>query len=282
MSDCRNNFTIINYVLEHAKNQGFTDPLCDVTKGSEDGENYVALVSKLSIKDNDNKANQIDIIVKSPNEESGLVQSNKMFSNEIWAYDKLLSTFKAIVKNHKMLMQLPNCIGWSPKNGQEWLALEDMTPKGFSITRPLTSTLDENHTKAALTALAEFHGLSYVLQHTDNKLFKELADQAKESIFSQEFVVEEMKSILDKAAQLTLEIVLIKEYHEKIKELSTDMYKKIGDLLKSTEHSVICHGDYWRNNILFKSLASLLFLPKYLLNTWVLANILISFVCFAG
>lgn len=246
---------IIDRLIKFASKNGFSNPNYAFEPGSQKGDNFMGIITKLNLEDvGSNKV--LSVVVKTaasdPNTRA-VMHIHAMFGREVWMYRNLIPIFKSIRKQSENdILQFPECIEASDEDGNEWLAFEDMCSKGYSLHRPRLSSLDETHMKIALTALAEFHALSFVLKHQDLLLFNKLTKQVPDTVFPPKSEGEMFKSYLGNVVERALNVISNKEHKEKLEKFCDNLYEKIIEVLQPNQYRVFCHGDYWKNNIMFK------------------------------
>ncbi|XP_022176931.1 uncharacterized protein LOC111038224 isoform X2 [Myzus persicae] len=143
---------------------------------------------------------------------------------------------------------------------KDLIVLENVTPSGFRLSdaRPF---LDFNHIVIAFQAVAKFHGLSYTAKYKDPDRLQEFVKDLHDIQFD-----EEGKWIMNNNALSRFG----KRGIDQLLERSGDLYRDneqlrkfnviIGDGNKWLRHarvprepfSVVCHGDFNRNNMLFR------------------------------
>lgn len=109
-------------------------------------------------------------------------------------------------------------------------------------------------------ALGKFHAISFALKYTDNTTYKRLTSRLKEVIFVPEAMPifsASMEGAL-KTAISALKLpfgggkIVIDDAVQKLQSLQGRIFNTLVSLVTPREPmSVICHGDFWVNNILF-------------------------------
>jgi len=132
------------------------------------------------------------------------------------------------------------------------LVLEDLDHLGYKMA-DRRSGLDLRHCQLALRSLAHFHGMSVALHRKD---------PSSMSLFSEAFYKEEQRTFLSSNFEpglQTLASVVAKwpgfeRFAEKIRKMAENLVTKAIEVVKPKNGSlsVLNHGDFWTNNILFK------------------------------
>lgn len=141
------------------------------------------------------------------------------------------------------------------------LALENLKLASYRLGPRLD--LDEQHLMLMIKIIAEYHAMSYALKIQDPKKFKDLVDGLKPLNF-----VQETKSGFDVIYQIALDRIFEEafssqkylddeKFNQDVKKIQKKYSAKptqlMEDFLRKDEpFSVILHGDYNRNNVLFK------------------------------
>lgn len=177
----------------------------------------------------------------------------RMFEREIFVYSTVLSKYqeiqKDLVENHYII---PRCYYTSNKYCEEVIVMQDMREDGY---KPYSngSFLDLDHILVSVKALAKFHALSFILKQTDRKLFCEIEEKCvplNESTDKRFFEV--LKNRLQKA----LDKFVDTEYVSLLTNLERNCATYIRRATESVAETCICHGDIWKENILFKCIVS--------------------------
>ncbi|XP_050443805.1 uncharacterized protein LOC126847538 [Adelges cooleyi] len=190
-------------------------------------------------------------------------KSDQQFHNEIVMYERIIP-FLEQCNGPAAAPMFPRYFYGRNVCGE--LALEDMVvlenvcPSGYRLSEERVF-LDYQHVKIALIALAKFHGLSYTAKQKDNERFlKTLADM-QESQWSEDgqWVVRDngMTKMGRRGVDLLIERDAEKyrdnEHVRRLSEFMKDPDKNLRRMMNVHDPlSVLCHGDFCRNNMMFK------------------------------
>lgn len=137
------------------------------------------------------------------------------------------------------------------------IVLEDMAHSGYEMTNKL-KPFDFEHCQILMKTLAKFHAKSLIFEEVYQKnLHDEFSHCMQETLWPLkdgrakamfDAAVKGVVSTIDTIPDLDEDQKA--KFKAKVEELCTD---HAGKLLPSTKHkNVLCHGDLWANNILFK------------------------------
>jgi hypothetical protein len=246
--------TAIEEVVKGEKLHDFT---LIVTAGSSSGDNYLGDIYRIVIigKRECGTEASFKVILKScpSNEElRKTIRVDLIYRREILMYSTFLpklDQFQACIEDgdrfHFAKLYRGNC-----DSGNELLIMEDLGEKGF-ITHDRLKPLDYDHLSMIMKNLARFHAASFALKAKYPDLYKVICEaRAKFSDFG-----ESADTIMDKFKPGIKKILDGQPYEEKVEfllENCTEEYKIFFNPELSQPYDVICHGDCWTNNFLFK------------------------------
>ncbi|XP_062554876.1 uncharacterized protein LOC134219975 isoform X2 [Armigeres subalbatus] len=236
-------------------------------KGSGRGDNYTAALFRISLKgytrpkDASKKLRwERTVICKRLPDckiKREAFKSEALFRNEVVFYNCVMPEYSAFQKRKTkdaghIFSAVPRC--YLAQN--DLVMLEDLRVRRFTMPDRQTG-LGMEQMKAILVELSKFHAVSlaYKLQHPNE--FKRLTSKISEGIFSKENAewYKNYYEILTKnAIQMVLQTIPAQtEYLDKMKGFVKNCFDNLVELVsRETKLSVICHGDCWTNNILFK------------------------------
>lgn len=196
-------------------------------------------------------------------------------SNEVYIYKKVIPYFKSFLNNAKVSLDEYQ---WVPKiyfsdfglfpdlsdDMETILALENLNPLGYRMGPRID--LDEIHLKLMIANIARYHSISYAMKIKNDEKLKELTSGLVPLSFlsSDGTELESYAILFNIGLERFFRIVEENEaLQEKVEFIATvkKMKEKIGEhpsllmesLLKVDEiFSVLLHGDYNRNNVLFQ------------------------------
>ncbi|XP_075227516.1 uncharacterized protein LOC142327975 [Lycorma delicatula] len=183
-----------------------------------------------------------------------IVNATMQFENEILMYDTLLPMLdrNGIVEDIFCKYYYGYVDQDNPK--KDFIILEDLKKKGYRLSTEKVF-LDYEHCSLAMKQLGKFHALSYMKkQYGLSELLpitEKIQDKwTKESLsnFQLMFLLcakRGIQPLIDRGESVELLKSLLNEYN--------DILELYGNLVRPVEpEAVLCHGDFNRNNILFK------------------------------
>lgn len=183
---------------------------------------------------------------------------DQQFQNEVIAYEKVLLFLGEFGEISELFPRyLHGSANPEGDPSKYFIVLENLKPQGFQLS-PEVLNLDYDHCALAFKKLGVYHAASFTARHSNPKEFDKITKNLIETrIFEdkQEEWWYNFVGSLDRAAKPLLDkgekVEEIKNFREKLKK---DVYTYIKNVLTSIKEpmAVICHGDFCRNNILFK------------------------------
>lgn len=200
-------------------------------------------------------------------------QSYLQFQNEIFMYDKILPFFQKYVKKKKMNFPPESWIPitflstyivneFDESKVETILVQENLHKKLFSIQNDLYLT--ENHFELMIEQLAQLHSVSIALKIENFTVFEELIKDLKPLCFEDPSREPCLYDILHDISTTRLfentlnnpnycnDVEFIKDIQQLKKVVGKKPVKLLDRFRELDDFSVIVHGDYHRNNIMFK------------------------------
>ncbi|KAF5275163.1 hypothetical protein FQR65_LT04195 [Abscondita terminalis] len=236
---------ITNYVLNISRNQ-------------EPGENHLGIIISVEVIDEESK--KINMVIK--NGPKSLVYRNffpihSVFIRESYVYRTVLPEFERFQKNTNSFGYFPKYYDCILDIGNESILLEDVKELGYkSLSREVS--LNYNHALLVVRELGKLHAISFALRDQDHDVFMKLSQNLEESYYSKFECIDAITDCYAKfteAASNTLNKLQDFEIFQKIDRFKNQFYKTLCEITLSKdcgEYSVICHGDVWVGNLLFK------------------------------
>lgn len=149
------------------------------------------------------------------------------------------------------------CYHTIDSEGNEALFLEDLKQRHFEMLNHRTDDITLEHASLVMSALGKLHGLTFVLKNQSPKKFQDLVHQMPEVFicgtddYLREFF-EELKSRIMGSLDSNRDSAIISKLTRLFGESHFDIAMRCVDGAAAEPYAVICHGDCWNNNFLFK------------------------------
>lgn len=250
---------IHNCLKQVAKAKGIDNFDYHVEIVSGKGDNFIANIFRVLIKDTE-KENNISVIVKTLVKTSRQDTFYELHEREVKVYKEVIPIFETIqdhLEDDKVL--LPKCLYSNAEKGKEILILEDLSAQGFAMDKKLSTfeKLDYLQVRLVLSQLAKFHALSFTCEEKKNESFDKLKAQFDDIIFEKTFLDKsKLKDYFPECYEMSLKVIHDLDTKKKLEQVKDKLLPIMRKYVQPTKYSVLCHGDCWINNILFKHQAS--------------------------
>lgn len=243
----------------------FKDYDLSFSKGSSKGDNYLGVLTKVTVTENNDQAVNpriLNLIIKSaPQAEEfrKYIKIEILHEREIFMYEQVfpeLKRFQEKLGLDDIFYPVPKCYQTSNVAPYEYLILEDMTAKGYEMKNRKIVT-DLNHSMEVLKAYGKYHALCLALKVKEPKIFDNLAKLTKETYFTNvnlENLCTTVKAVIDKVIQRLnqdQDSIIIAKLTQFIKFPVNGLLENLS-IEAANGQAVFSHGDSWINNILFK------------------------------
>lgn len=234
---------------------------CEVDDKQKGKEQYASTVvfATVTLRNDSGRIKEYPVVAKYevPNKDVRTwLKLDQQFYNEVYMYELVLPFLN---RNHviddlfaKFYYGVAT-LGEQPE--KDILILQDLREQGYRLTTEKVF-LDYDHIVLAMQALGRFHALSYVAKQSDAEGFLEKAKGLLETKFTDDNVENNyylFKYSVQRAVQPFLDQGKYTDIITKFKQKLTNVKEFFVDLLKTDEKmSVICHGDFCRNNVVYK------------------------------
>lgn len=215
-------------------------------------QNYFGVLVPVVITSEANEAEiSIRLVLKlAPTDERFRVSGAlaMMFAHETFMYSTVLSQYHKLFQKYSLTEYIaPKCYYVRRDPGREVLVMQDMSFEGY---QPFLKSMfvDYDHMIVALESLAQFHAYSFIMKELDKNTYDE-AIKVCQPVTRETHgrFMQILQDRLNKALQ-KLEAT---EYVPVLQNLKEHCPSFVEDFSKS-DHTCICHGDLWKENILFK------------------------------
>ncbi|XP_014094296.3 uncharacterized protein [Bactrocera oleae] len=237
--------------------------------GSGLGDNYMSVVKRIEVSTHEfdggvteRKGSQyFSFIVKRQilsKSRRLLFRCDEAFYNEINAYTHVIPALEKYFINGDTVF--PQCYYAGTDKKGELIALEDLKRLGYRMPNRLVP-FDLYHCEIVMKELAKLHATSIAAKHLDDSNFRERYSKVNEIVYCDEAesfygnlltssIEESLKSLRESNVDGSLSDSIYV-----IEQLKAELYQKIMYSIKNASDcvSVMCHGDLYVNNIMFKT-----------------------------
>ncbi|KAK8393693.1 hypothetical protein O3P69_006785 [Scylla paramamosain] len=225
------------------------------------GDNYACVVSSVEVKyELDDQSCEVVYVVKlNPcrNFESMKEFISKLFEKEAKFYLNLVPDMNSILREiGEKTLKFPRCFYASLEDKKEIIFLEDLRPLGYKMT-DRRQGMDKAHVNLVLKELARLHAASVLLQAKapDEDICVRYPSLEKGWI---DFLKKEssFKLIFESGMKNSKELLLQLGGYERATAWIDSLLPNFVDILQEqandSKFKVVCHGDSWNNNLLFR------------------------------
>ncbi|XP_072377604.1 uncharacterized protein [Diabrotica undecimpunctata] len=240
---------------------GFTDYEIITTSGSNKGDNFLGILTAITIK---NKEKSLDVILKTSETNKQVRDSTPfrdLYKREIFLYERVFEEFKKFQEEYNIedrFESVPKFYLSFTEDELEGFVMENLKTQQYQMWNKKVP-INPEHTKAVLIEYAKFHAVALAMKYKNPELFKDLTERGPPNPYEISYQgdnekVEQMKALItyslsDSFKAIKDNVVLIEYLKHYEQNLLPDAMSK----LQGPEYKlVITHGDCWCNNFMFK------------------------------
>lgn len=247
-------------IVAVARNEHFEISDVDVNALTLKNGGFCSSLKILKLK---NGAHTLDLVLKcSPTNQQlrKTIPFDVIFQREIYFYDEVLPQFMKLqhcITENEKFVSAPRCYYTTTENSSETLVLENLLSQGFTMWNKSIPMTDA-HVQLVLKEYGKFHALSLLMKaKTPDKLL-EIETQTPDiymkiikSCGTADTIQKLSRRVLDVLTESKENYEVVKRfkcYQENIIEIMTELVRENA----AGKFAVLCHGDAWCNNLLFK------------------------------
>ncbi|CAH0385727.1 unnamed protein product [Bemisia tabaci] len=205
-----------------------------------------------------NKQLKIKVVIKTRRRSlDTLLETSKMFHNEVLFYTKILPLFKKYDRDNFLSTNICEYVYGRATNdhklAEDVIILKHLAQKCFKLSEDRLY-LDQRHVELALDRIGRYHGISLLCQASDPQAFDEVASEIQYIPFSEDVGKEFGVSAFLRGLE---PLKADEKYRDRLAGLIANCEGGLQLMARyTTDHSgplsVIAHGDLTRNNMMFK------------------------------
>lgn len=230
--------------------------------GSSSGDNYMSVVKRIVFTGRDSEENEHSksFIVKrqiTSLSRRQLFRCDEAFRNEMSAFNEVVPILQTQTTTGLIF---PKCFYAGCDKIGDIIILEDLKEQNFSMRNRLHG-LDFEHCQIVMEELARLHAASIGAKRVDFNEFQSKIKCLRDIVYCEE-AREFYKNVLDSAIDEALDSLRksntdgsLSETIDLIKLLQPTLFEKLKTSIsaKMAPNTVVCHGDLWINNMMFKN-----------------------------
>lgn len=235
-----------------------------VNQGIGQGENYGSSFYTIDIQLRKNgKPNSLSLVGKSyvsSEFHEFIMNAYVLFQKEIEFYNDVVPLFADLEKRkgaQNLLDIFPKAYRalWDERNSL--IILENLKTSGYKM-EDRKNGLDLEHAKVAISALATFHALSYALKKESPTDYQKVIKAGREAQYlddRRQFFGGMLPNVAKEALEIVQENASTAPYGEQVAKAFEQTFDKLQQFCCPPDNepfTVLTHGDYWVNNMLFR------------------------------
>ncbi|CAG9830312.1 unnamed protein product [Diabrotica balteata] len=244
-----------------ASENGFTDYEIITNSGSNKGDNFLGILTAITIK---NKEKSLDVILKTSETNKQVRDSTPfrdLYKREIFLYERVFEEFKKFQEEYNIedrFESVPKFYLSFTEDELEGLVMENLKTQQYQLWNKKIP-INSGHTKAVLIEYAKFHAVALAMKYKNPELFKDLTERGPRNPYEITYQggnekVERMKAFLTHSLSDSFKALEddpdLTEYLKKYEQNS--LPEALSQLQEPEYKVVVTHGDCWCNNFMFK------------------------------
>ncbi|XP_077285074.1 uncharacterized protein LOC143910456 [Arctopsyche grandis] len=245
---------IIETIHRISINEKIEDAILDISEASAKGDNYMGKLYRVKASDKHGKS--INLIVKCSPELKMLRQTfpvDFFYEREIIAYSEILPALDALQDElsipQKDRFRHAKYYESIDEVEKECIFIGDLAVDGYKLYNR-HKPFDKQHLQLVMKTLARLHATSHAMKKINPELYEKLTQKiTKPANFE---AGEAMMEMGKNKCVSVMEDTETRKIIENALKNTAQTYKRFLDPETTSPYNVICHGDSWINNFLFK------------------------------
>ncbi|XP_059611163.1 uncharacterized protein LOC132258075 [Phlebotomus argentipes] len=253
---------VVDELLAIARKLGVQRPRLTFESGSNRGDGFIGVVTRVVIVDEESGA-EIRLICKHLKRDPSDCEpftTMDMFQREIFLYRRVLPEIVKLqheknVQQNEGFFTFPTChfAEFNEKSQEAALVFDDLRFEGFEMLEK-TKIPDADHVKMLMKQLGRLHAVSFALREQKPEILQSF--ECLEDLVTKLMAKKCMLSLPRKNCRLAQTLLRPEETHimEHFRRWETSMWQEVAEAIASKNaepYAVINHGDCWINNLMF-------------------------------
>nr|XP_032520001.1 uncharacterized protein LOC116772075 [Danaus plexippus plexippus] len=237
-----------NFLFTVLDSRGYKTRDVNIKEITTRGANYTSALFAIHVKTLNKESKLFAKVATMSKEMRTAVKADKMFKTEEFVYNKLIPVYNNLQKDldeeHKFVF--PEFYGFNNEFGKETVILENLVERGYKSYSRFKS-MDWDHGRVGVEALARFHALSFALSKRDPEGFQKIATDMASNFDIKNydrFNLYEFVTMVEDAGKC-----LKHDHLDRVRKLMKNIFDKFKKPLSTP---VLVHGNYRLSNLLFK------------------------------
>lgn len=243
--------------------ENLTNYTIDLTVASKEGENFLGVIRRAILRGQRNGIPaELHLIIKlTLSNESRRKEFivDQMFQREVLVYKKILPMLEKFQRDRGLtadesFLSFPKCYAAiaDQQTNRFVVIMEDLRVKNFLMLakdKPIAS----DHIFLVVEQLAKMHAVSFAIKDQQPTLYAQL--RKVHDLFRCLFKSDSMKSMIESPVDRAIEVLENPNHIEWLQDFRANLHEERRRCLADDAgdpFSVIGHGDFWSNNILFQ------------------------------
>lgn len=226
------------------------------------GDNYASVVTSISCTAtcNENEKKTYYVAKLNPLRQMTIMDQamNDLFIRESTFFTDIAIKLNDILHSlNKSKVNFPNCIYYNLGLRQEIILSKDLRQQGYKMFDRKVG-MDVQHSELLIKEMSKMHAASYIFQSQEGKSLLDIYPFLKDAWLEPNSSSREVYELFIKSGiGISLKLLEHVEGYEKQQNWLRDLDEVESiyiDLIKQSPEKmkVICHGDCWNNNVLFR------------------------------
>lgn len=229
------------------------------------GENYAGEVYRVTVRHE--SEGEKSLIVKLPPQNlvcRAHMVSRPYYVREYEFYETIFPMFKEFQKQKRIevekdgFYEVPKCFKSLIEEPFEAFFLEDLQASGFEMFSRLR-VLSADHVNRVMEVLGKFHAISFALKDQQPEVFEKFKKTEDVLFLRDEKAMAGYAAYFESVKQQAFGIFGADEDLELVERAKRAVALEFPDLMKSCvtgelaePYAVLCHGDCWNNNVMYR------------------------------